>query len=150
MHPSEIREHILEERRRTFEILDEVRQIAQTVFERSEEESSALHRAAARLEAQLARLYEEEEEILDPALRDTDAFGAERARRLEQYHLQQREVVTACCGEVLAGNLPAWTAARELLELIAQVEQGLRRSERRFLSPNLLKDDLVSIGQSGG
>ncbi len=149
MDPSEIRERILAERRGMNDLLDEAKWIASGVLE-NRESYRALHSIAIRLEEALSDLFHEEEEILEPALRDIDAWGEVRASRLEEHHHFQRMAVHQSCAEVLEGRLPARRAAEELLELLDAVNDGLARSERTFLGRDLLRDDLVSIRQSGG
>src|SRR5690606_27632757 len=118
------------------------------VLERRAEESVELHEVAHRLEEALADLYDTEEEILDPILREVDAWGEVRSSSLLEYHRTQRSVIRVACAEVLEGRLPAWRAAAEILELLENIDRALIESEREYLSPDLLRDDLVTIRQA--
>lgn len=149
MNPSQVREHILAEHGRLLSLLEHAERVAIQVRE-DPESYPLLHEIAGRLESELGEFFDQQEDLLEPALRETDAWGDIRAERLENYLHGQRLAVDAACRQVEAGELPTWRAADELEELVHVVRAGLVRAERSFLREDLLRDDLVSIRQSGG
>ncbi|HWV37756.1 MAG TPA: hypothetical protein VN033_04680 [Vulgatibacter sp.] len=149
MDPSQVRERILSEQDRLLDLLDDAERVAVQV--RNDPEAyPVLHRIAEDLESELSEFFDIQEEILEPALRETDAWGDIRAERLAEYLRGQRMAVYAACRQVEAGELPPWRAADELEELVHVVRVGLVRAERHFLREDLLRDDLVTIRQTGG
>ncbi|HEY0839596.1 MAG TPA: hypothetical protein VGD74_05375 [Vulgatibacter sp.] len=149
MDPSQVREHILAEHGRLLSLLENAEKAALQVRE-DPESYPRLREVAAHLESELGDFYDSQEEMLEPVLRQTDAWGDVRAERLEDYLRGQRLAVDAACREVEAGELPPWRAADELEELVHVVRTGLFRAEQSFLREDLLRDDLVNIRQSGG
>lgn len=149
MDPSQVREHILAEHDRLLALLESAERAAIRVRE-DPESYPRLREVAAHLESELGDFYDSQEDLLEPVLRQTDAWGDVRAERLENYLHGQRMAVDAACRQVEAGELPAWRAADELEELVHVVRTGLHRAEKSFLREDLLRDDLVNIRQSGG
>ncbi|AKU91656.1 hypothetical protein [Vulgatibacter incomptus] len=149
MKPSEIRELILAERGKVVGLLDQAWLAAEAVID-GKEDFQVLHSLAHGLEDALVDLFDEEEEILEPALRQTDSWGDVRAMRLEAFLRGQRKAVHGTCGEVAKGRMHPRRAAEEIMALVDAVRERLARSEHEFLSPDLLRDDLVSIRQTGG
>jgi len=149
MEPSQIRERILAEQDRLLGLLADAERAAIEVRD-DPGAYPVLHRIARDLEGELGDFFDVQEDVLEPALRDTDAWGDVRADRLAEYLRGQRMAVYAACRQVEAGELPPWRAADELEELVHVVRTGLVRAERHFLRDDLLRDDLVTIRQSGG
>jgi len=89
-----------------------------------------------------------EDVLLVPALRECDGWGKVRAERVSEEHRRQREQLSAL--RRLAKHGPASDAARAAEELLAALLADMDAEEKDLLSPNLLRDDLVVVDQSGG
>jgi hypothetical protein len=97
----------------------------------------------------LARHTELEDQILAPALRDIDAWGAVRADQLLAHHQTQRADVHEV--SKLFERLPA---TRDIVRVISALVQELRadmeHEERDLLNAELLRDDVVAVGGNSG
>ncbi|MEM9067055.1 MAG: hemerythrin domain-containing protein [Myxococcota bacterium] len=157
--PSAIRERILAQHavlRARLDGLDDIARrlrhgesAGRSVLEASDHVLIAdLKRAAEELRALLLDHMEEEERLLLPELRAVDAFGEARADALASEHITQRQTLDA----VLEGirrdeDVPRLTT--RVLELVRHVRADMRNEEANHLSPNLLKDDIITTGFIG-
>ncbi len=149
MRPSEVREQILAEHRRVLSLLDSTERCASLVAEGRGDESE-LRRLAHVLEQVLGELIDEESEILEPQLRDVDAWGDLRARQLERSHRRQRALLATVREIAQARGVEPHMLGAQMLRTIAGIRADLQKEERRFLHPDLLRDDLVIVAQSDG
>ncbi|WP_373049344.1 hemerythrin domain-containing protein [Vulgatibacter sp.] len=149
MKPSEIREQVLEEHHRVLPLLDKVESCARLVMQGAGDVAE-LRERTRELERVLCELLDDERELLRPALKGADAWGEVRADQLEKSHREQREMLALTREAAEAGNLDPERLAERLLYTVAAIRADLRKEEQRFLSPELLRDDLVSVAQSDG
>jgi hypothetical protein len=81
---------------------------------------------------------------LAPALRQADAWGDERARRLDSEHREQREVLRHCLAAVQDASRPTPVVARSLIDLVQLLRADMDEEEREMLDPAVLRDDVVA------
>jgi iron-sulfur cluster repair protein YtfE (RIC family) len=79
-----------------------------------------------------------EEELLPPVMIDTDWLGAVRVSRMVEDHIEEHG---ALARELAASTSTA--ASAELRSVLASLRDHLDTEERYFLSPKVLRDDLV-------
>jgi len=87
---------------------------------------------------------------LAPALRKADAWGAERAARLDGDHREQRQVLGHCLAAVQDRSRPATVVARTLIDLVGMLREDIEEEERLLLDPRVLRDDVVGIDVETG
>jgi len=89
-----------------------------------------------------------EEEILRPALRFGDAWSAERVAHMDEEHREQR----ARLGELDARDPDGDPAGYrgEIRATLAWILDDMASEERELLTPELLRDDLVTVDPFGG
>jgi hypothetical protein len=104
--------------------------------------------AAEQLDRELRARVRHEERVLVPALAEADAFGA---ARVDELHREQQELdgAMAALMREIAVAPGAVELESRLRELVRRVREDLAREEKRHLSPNLLKDSVVT-GAFGG
>jgi hypothetical protein len=90
-----------------------------------------------------------EEKTLLPLLRDDLPLGPERADRLLDEHRRQRHMLALLHEEAVAGPLLPILAAK-LDVLVRWLLADMEEEERCLLIPDVVRDDLVVIDQSGG
>ena len=86
-----------------------------------------------------------EEAYLLPALREADAWGAERAKRLVDDHREQRELLDFLNQRLLDDAQPAALLVRDVTHLIALLREDMRQEEAELLDERVLRDDVVAI-----
>ena len=92
-----------------------------------------------------------EDRYLLPIIREIDAWGAERARRIEAEHADQALAIDEIAGAVQDGALARSRAfASRVGELAAALRVDMQHEEREVLSEDLLRDDVVSIDAAAG
>jgi hypothetical protein len=99
-----------------------------------------LTREVARLRLAFDAHNRFEEQLLRPALLDADAFGEIRVERMVEEHVDEHREMRARLGS---------SATSDLRAVIASLRAHLEAEERYFLSPRILRDDLVTV-ESGG
>lgn len=149
MRPSEIREQILEERRRIRPLLDQAERCAERALVGQASERELLARTAA-LEEAYRDLVDDEKALLIPELREADAWGEVRASELISTHRDQRARLATTRDAAEEGVVAPRQLARRVILTVQAIRSELDRQERRYLSPDLLRDDLVVISQTGG
>lgn len=89
-----------------------------------------------------------EDRILAPALREADAFGDVRTEKLERHHDHLRERLDRVEAHLADEDGEALRGATA--DLVGDLWTEMAKEERDLLHPNILRDDVVSIGHSGG
>jgi len=87
---------------------------------------------------------------LAPALREADAWGEERAAKLDGDHREQRQVLAHCLAAVTDQSRPAPVVARTLLDLVGMLREDIEDEERLLLDERVLRDDVVGIDVETG
>lgn len=147
MRPSQVRRTILEDHRWLRELLADVDAVARRV----EAGDLALcgrlgERFHAMRERFLAHLALEERYLL-PALREADAWGEERVRRLDEDHAAQRrrlDALLARFGDASASRAGLATSVRGF---VADLLADMADEERSALDERVLRDDPVVVDE---
>jgi len=90
----------------------------------------------------------DEERWLLPALKEADGFGPVRVEALRDEHQQQAKEMAETL-EALREAKGAEALAEGVEGLVQRILDDMDEEERTYLSPNLLKDDLVTTGFIG-
>jgi iron-sulfur cluster repair protein YtfE (RIC family) len=148
--PSEVRERTLRDHEALRIALDRLERCCREAARGDLLPAGQLREAAHALIVDVERHMRWEERHLEPALREADAWGNERADRLRSDHREQREAL----GHVLAGlrdpGRPPALVARMLLDLIALLRDDMAEEEDLLLDPRVLRDDVVGIDVETG
>lgn len=107
-----------------------------------------LRRAFVKMAASLDEHLAFEDAFLVPTIREADAWGAIRVERMREEHEAQRVMIDQI------NSLSGIGTRAELVEstqaLCEELYEDMRRKEIEFLQPDLLRDDVVTIGQFVG
>ena len=109
-------------------------------------EVSALKTAQEQVQALLQtfiRHVEHEERILRPILETVDAWGAARVKSMDEEHAEQRKVVSRLAELDPISDPAAW--ARQVRTFGAELLRDMADEEKTCLSPDVLRDDIVSV-----
>lgn len=150
MKPSQVRSQILGDHERLRGLLVPLERRGRRVLE-GEEGELPLLRADA--EAFLVRLREHmgwEDRYLRPALIGADARGQERARRLDDDHREQRELLEFVLRVVGDRTRPPVVIARNVLDLIELIRNDMVEEEYWLVNDRVLRDDGVGIDVESG
>jgi hypothetical protein len=145
LHPSQIRALLLREHDDLRRLASSIHETAQHILEGDSAAAPALHDMCTRLHASLCAHLDLEDAVLAPALRETDAFGPDRADALIRHHQAQRRTIEA----VLAHGADAEGDPHKMAELVqpfvSHLLEDMDREDREVLHPNLLKDDPILV-----
>lgn len=150
MYPSEIREHILELHERLRRLLDQALDLAGEVRRGHRALFGPLVDVTERIGSLVLRIIDEEKDLLAPALLEADAWGDVRLERMARYHRHQRAAVLSTLGRIHERRLPPRRVAEEVEDLVEELDETLRQSERILLNPEVLRDDPIVIRQVDG
>jgi iron-sulfur cluster repair protein YtfE (RIC family) len=101
-----------------------------------------LHRVLARLQAAMATHNVTEEALLEPMLRDADAWAPQRIARMMEEHRGEHAVF---CDALVGTDL---VVAARLRDLAEELDAHMMAEERTFLSPAVLRDDVLNLESS--
>jgi len=101
-----------------------------------------LLRALTELRDALAEHNRDEEAMLENVLRDADAWGPLRVARMFEEHRAEH----AAMRDALAGT--EIEVAHRFADFSEQLEAHMAAEERTFLSPAVLKDDIIDTDPS--
>jgi iron-sulfur cluster repair protein YtfE (RIC family) len=90
-----------------------------------------------------------EEGLLLPILESDPPLGPERAQRLRQEHARQRAELAALATEGRRALAPA-ELAWQLDALVRELLADMDGEERSLLTPDVVRDDLISVDQATG
>ena len=150
MTPAETREWVLADHRRLRAALDALEELARSY---QQGELTLVGRLRNAAEDFLHRFEEHtrwEDEHLRPVLIDADAWGQERAKRLDHDHREQRELLDYSLGLIRDPGRPPVLVGRSVVDLIALIRIDMEQEERDLLDPRVLRDDVVSIDAEAG
>lgn len=145
--PSEVREQILAEHAMLRQHLDALESMADRLAA-GDTVSAEAKAAAEQLDRELRARVRHEEQVLVPALAEADGFGAARVDELHREQKELDEAMAALVREIAVAPGAVELESR-LRELVRRVREDLAREEKRHLSPNVLKDSVVT-GAFGG
>jgi CBS domain-containing protein len=142
--PSEVRARIQREHHVLRGMLTDAEATARRVLAGEAGLASTLLGCARELYRTLLRHIDLEDAILAPELRDTDAYGPQRAQALLSGHRHQRDALrTALLGLDEVGD-DARSLAREIEKLAIDVRADMAREDGELLDERLLRDELVA------
>jgi hypothetical protein len=144
--PSAIRQRILDDHAWLREEFDAMDAISASL--RAGEEPPL---ARERIQALVQRVEEHlrlEDQILDPALREVDAFGDVWAAHLATHHTNQR-LILADLAALAAVQGTSQRLGEALAAIVAELRDDMRTEEKDLLRPDLLRDDLIAINHQG-
>ena len=144
MKPSEIRIRVLEEHEDLRKQLSRIEVLAERVLYRKGTEEG-LRTLLLDLSVSLEKHLAMEEELLLPAISEVDAWGPVRAERMMEEHHAQRATIARLSDIGLC--LESQSLAREALALGEALLADMRKEENDLLHPDLLRDDVIAIGQ---
>lgn len=101
---------------------------------------AAVLRAVAELRTAFEAHNQFEESVLRPILADADAFGDVRIDHMIADHVDEHRAMRGRLGDGPTGELRA---------TIAELRAHLVAEEKYFLSPRVVRDDLVSVEGAG-
>jgi iron-sulfur cluster repair protein YtfE (RIC family) len=151
MRPSEIRRRVLTDHEALRGHLVGLEKLTRSVDrETTNGQARALRDDARALLEELSNHMRWEEHYLLPALRDADAWGEERARRLIGDHREQRQVLDLIIERLRDSGRPEALVVRDVFGLIAFLREDMDEEERDLLDPRVLRDDVVGIDVETG
>ncbi len=150
MEPSAVRKRILEDHVVIRGHLSAVDGLARRALAGEEGLEAELRRAGETLRERFLEHLTLEDTHLVPALRDADAWGDERAARVEKEHAEQRAQMEELLADLRDSRRGVVEIAQELLDLVNALVADMEHEERAVLDPEILRDDVVAIRSEGG
>jgi iron-sulfur cluster repair protein YtfE (RIC family) len=147
MKPSEVRARVLGEHSQIRYLLAEVESLAESVL-RVEQEGELLHAKVVELYRVLYAHMSMEDELLYPAIYEADAWGFVRAARMKEEHAGQRAALSRLADLEWRDNTVE--LGQGVQSLAKDLREDMCREESELLNPDLLRDDVISIGQNSG
>jgi hypothetical protein len=138
MDPSEARSLLLAQHERLRALLLDTEALARR-FVAAAEVATALDRSLAELRAAFDEHNKFEASLLEPMLLETDAWGPARLARMVEEHTEEHKVFATFLARRVHEVAPEMPDFAE--ELLAHMEA----EERTFLSPKVLRDDIVAV-----
>jgi iron-sulfur cluster repair protein YtfE (RIC family) len=144
MKPSEIRDCVLAEHEDLRKELSKLEVLAECVL-RHQDAEQALRALLLALSATLEKHLAMEEELLLPAIAEVDAWGPVRAEQMAEDHQAQRATIARL--NDMGRRAESASLASEAMALGKALLADMRREETDLLHPDLLRDDVIAIGQ---
>lgn len=148
MNPSHVRNRILDDHDAIRQRLSEL-EVAIDALLSDQTVMDQVGELALNLLLALASHTELEDEILAPALRDADAWGAIRAEQLLAHHHTQRAELREV-SRLFEQQPDAHDVARVINALVQDLRADMEHEERDLLNIDLLRDDVVAVGGNSG
>ena len=146
MRPSEVRQRILDDHAALRRLLADI----QETLGGSAPHAPAIRALGESLRQRLLEHLELEERTLVPALRTLDAWGEERAARLDREHRHQRERLDDIMGRLRREERAGAELAADLEQLVREILLDMQHEEKTVLDENLLRDDVVTTDVESG
>lgn len=150
MQAGEVREKVLRDHDALRQRMEEVERLAEEVVCDDRMHDGKLRLTATELLRALRTHMAWEDRFLAPALLEADAWGPERAARLETDHVQQRDDVERILAGLGDPSQPAAFLASRLLEWLNELHADMLDEESAFLDASVLRDDVVGIDVEAG
>jgi hypothetical protein len=150
MRPSEVRRRILDDHQKLRSMLVSVERVAHEVVDGECQLTAAMRHEGEQLMERLLEHMGWEDRYLRPALCDADAWGQERAERLDRDHREQREMLEYALAGVEDEGRPPLVVARQLLDLVRLLRDDMQEEEELLVNDRILRDDVVSIDVETG
>lgn len=138
MTPGQVREEILKQHRGLRERLDEIERLSAVYREGDERTGRELRDCGLALYEVFASHLQFEDARLKPALEASGSEGAQRARRLEHEHRDQRELLQFLSERMRRSPVPSHLVARELANFVEYLRSDMAHEEEAMLDEKLL------------
>ncbi len=130
-------------------LLQRAREVAELALEGKPPTPDAVASAVGDIRSTMEIHLTFEERVLIPLLRDDLPVGPQRADALLDEHKRQREMLSTIHEE--ARRAPGLTTlAVKLSFLTSWLLEDMEEEERCLLTPDVIRDDIIVIDQSGG
>ena len=139
MTPKEVLDQLMKQHSTLRAMMDQCDQLADEL-DAGRGSSSVLLREVSRLRLAFEAHNKFEESVLRPILREADAFGEVRIDRMVADHVGEHRAMRDRLVDGPTGELRA---------TVATLRDHLETEERYFLSPRIVRDDLVVL-EGGG
>lgn len=150
MTPAEVREWVLKDHKTLRAQLDALDELARQVRDGDRRLIGPLRLEAERFLNRFDNHTRWEDAYLRPALVEADAWGLERAKRLDHDHTEQRALLADSLASLRDAERPPVSVARGVLDLISLIRADMEEEERDLLDPRILRDDVVTIDAESG
>jgi hemerythrin-like domain-containing protein len=150
MRPSEVRHKIQQDHVAIRGMLLSLEHLSGQVLEGERALLGALRLEGEALLKTLLEHMDWEDRNLAPVLRAADAWGEERATRLDADHREQRELFAHILESVQDQSRPAALIARNVLDLVQLLREDMDLEESELLDPSVVRDDVVAIDVETG
>lgn len=130
-------------------LLDRARAVAEKALDGHAPSPDAVASAIGDIHTTITIHLAFEEDVVLPILNDDLPLGPERAKRLVDEHARQRAILGTLHREACAGpELP--TLAAKLAFLTSWLLTDMEEEERTFVTPDVIRDDAISVDQDSG
>ncbi len=147
MTAKEARQLLLGQHERLRQALGELERLAKAVAAGSE---SAGLRARAIALGEMVRDHNlDEERLLQPILKNLDAWGPERIDRLIEHHADEHAALHRTLDEAASEELSDGRRASAVLVAVRELTEHMECEERELLAENVLRDDVITDGFCG-
>jgi hypothetical protein len=143
------RRSILMQHQRIRVLLAHAREVAERALDQEEQPQDAVASAIGDIHTTLDVHLRYEEKVLIDILNDDLPLGPPRAQRLREEHKKQRATLAAIHAEAKVGPLVPMLAAK-LAFLASWLLDDMEEEERSLLTPDVVRDGIVSVDQSDG
>ncbi len=150
MRPSEVRQRILDDHEVIRAMLHAVEQVSTEVINGASQLTGPMRLEGETLMERLLEHMHWEDLHLRPALCEADAWGQERAERLDRDHREQREMLHYALASVEDQSRPPLVIARQLQDLVRLLREDMEDEEQLLVNDRVLRDDVVSIDVETG
>jgi iron-sulfur cluster repair protein YtfE (RIC family) len=150
MKPTEVRRRILHDHDGLRTLLCQLEDSASNVLNGKRRLLGRLRGEGEQLLEQLLEHMSWEDRYLAPALRDADAWGEERAARLDHDHREQRELLRHVLEKLHDQSRPPVLLARTMLDLVQLLREDMVDEEKTLLDERVLRDDVVAVDVEAG
>ena len=140
---------ILAQHQRIRELLDRARAVAERALDEEPQAPDAVASAIGDIRATLDVHLTFEERVLCEILEDDLPLGPQRAERLRVDHVKQRATLSTLHDEARAAPERPILAAK-LAFLTSWLLDDMEEEERSLLTPEVVRDDAVSVDQTTG
>jgi hypothetical protein len=149
MDAATARRSILIQHQRIRALLARAREVAERALDQEAESPHDVARAIGDIHATLEAHLTFEDKVLVDIFNDDLPLGPMRVARLRDEHTRQRATLAGLRDEAEAGPLVPLLGAK-LAFLATWLLDDMAEEERTMLTPDVLRDDLVSVDQSDG
>jgi hypothetical protein len=149
MEAGSARRSILIQHQRIRELLENARLVAERALDQLDQSDDAVASAIGDIRTTMDVHMRFEEKVLVDIFRDDLPLGPIRAERLLEDHKKQRATLAGLHEEARRGPRVPMLAAK-LAFLASWLLDDMAEEERSLLTPEVVRDDVVTVDQSDG